>query len=138
VLKVHAAGALSNVASSPGTCVFQLMMGTIVAWSSGNITFNAAARVNLPFKLDIDVRVNTIGTGTSAQLMAMGWFNGVHVTNADTSINLPTSAPALGTGFDSITPSGDFDLWLGFSNAQTGNGAQLQFFDIMQLAGFAQ
>src|SRR5687767_14810449 len=104
-LKVLVAGALSNTATTPGTFAFQVMMGptsNIIAWTSGNLSFNAASRVLLPFTLEVDLRMTSQGPTTAAAFTGFGKFGGIHLTNTDALINVPTTAPAAGTGWDSV------------------------------------
>lgn len=132
-MRVTVRGALSNIVTTPGTCVFQVMMGTIVAWTSGNIQLNATAHVLLPFELVVDLRCDTIGTGTIAKLLGQGRLNGIHFTltaaqvdavNTPGSFMVPATAPAVGTGFDS-TIANLLDFWVGFSISNVGNGVQV-------------
>lgn len=141
-LKILVAGALSNVATTPGNVFFQVMMGptaNIIAWTSGNLALNASARTLLPFSLEIDLKMTAQGTSTSAAFTGFGKFGGIHLTNTDTVINVPTTAPAAGTGWDSVGPSGNvMDFFVGFSNSQAGNGVQIYNYDVLQLSGLGQ
>lgn len=133
-------GALSNVASTPGNVFFQVMMGasSIIAWTSGNLALNASARTLLPFTLDIDLLFSAQGTGTNAKFTGQGTFGGSHLTGTDAFTNVPTTAPAAGTGWDSVAAAGNvFDFFVGFSNSQAGNGVQLTSYDLIQYSGFA-
>lgn len=132
-LRVTARGAWSNVVTTPGTITFQCMMGSIVAWTSGAITMNATARTLLPFTLVVDLRVDSIGTSTAAKFLGMGTLTCQHITNAEVATNVPTTAPAVGTGWDS-TIANIFDFWVGFSNSQAGNGIQLYDYTLEQLS----
>lgn len=135
-IRVTIRGGLSNIVTTPGTVVFQVMMGSIAAWSSGNVQLNATAHTLLPFTLVIDLRCDTIGNGTVAKLLGMGQLSGVHFTktaaqvdgvNSETVINVPVTAPAVGTGFDS-TIQNVLDFFAGFSISNAGNGVQVQFY----------
>lgn len=135
-------GALSNVVTTPGNVFFEVRMGptsNIIAFTTGNLALNATARTLLPFSLDIDLRVDSIGTGTAAKFLGMATFGGVHLTNTDQTIQVPTTAPTPGTGWDSISTAGNvLDIFAGFSNSQAGNGVQLYTLDIFQFAGLSQ
>jgi hypothetical protein len=131
-------GALSNVASTPGNVFFQIMMGSVIAWTSGNLAFNASARTLLPFTLDIDLRVASVGPTTAATFIGQGRFGGIHLSGTDGMINVPTTAPAAGTGWDSVAAAGNvMELFVGFSNSQAGNGVQLTACDVWQLSKIA-
>lgn len=128
-------GGLSNKASSPGTVVFQLNAGSTVLWSSGNLSFNAASRVLLPFTLDVSLRLDSEGTGTSAKFMGQGTFGGIHLTNTDQTIQVPTTAPALGSGFDSVAAAGNvIEPYVGFSLSDAANGVQIQHYELWQIS----
>src|SRR6478752_4355170 len=134
-------GGLSNVATTPGNVFFQVMMGAsnIIAWTSGNLALNASARTLLPFTLDIDLIVTATGTGTSAAFTGTGRFGGIHLTGTDAMINVPTTTPTAGTGWDSVSATGNvMELFVGFSNSQAGNGVQLYSCDVFQYAGLGQ
>lgn len=127
-------GAISNIVTTPGTIVFQIMMGSIVVWSSGNIQLNATAHTLLPFKLVVDWRVDTIGNGVIAKVMGQGLLHGIMFTltagqvdapNTPGTFMAPVTAPAVGTGFDS-TIANIVDFWAGFSISNAGNGIQVQ------------
>jgi len=124
-------GGLSNVASSPGNVFFQFMMGSVIAYTTGNLAFNASARTLLPFTLKGTLRVDSIGPTTTAKFLGMGEFGGIHLTNTDQTIQVPTTAPAVGTGFDS-TAQQAAEVWAGFSNSQSGNGVQLYDYQLTQ------
>jgi hypothetical protein len=129
-------GGISNIVTTPGTIVFQVMFGTIAVWSSGNIQLNATAHTTLPFSLEIDLYVQLLNTtvgGAVAKLMGIGVLTGVMFTktagqtdgaNSETTIVVPVTAPALGTAFDS-TIGQTMDFWAGFSISNAGNGIQI-------------
>ena len=131
--KIHVGGGLSNRASTPGTFRFRMMFGSVIVFSTGDLSFNANARTLLPFSLDIDLTVRATGSGTNANMMGMGRFGGIHLTNTDGLIQVPVTAPAVSAGFDS-GPSALFDLYCGFSTSDAGNGVQVQEYDVVQLA----
>lgn len=133
-LRVTVMGSVSNIVTTPGTMAFQIMMGTIVAWTSGNIQLNATAHTTLPFTLEVVLTCRSTGITTAANLIGMGRLNGVMFTktaaqtdgaNTETIIQVPVTAPAVGTGFDS-TIANILDFWVGFSISNLGNQIQVQ------------
>lgn len=138
--RVKAWGGLSNIVTTPGTVTFQIMMGTIVAWTSGAIQMSTTAHTLIPFDLETTLRVDTIGTSTTAKTIGGGKLNGIMFTvgaGADSTtvvgeFPLPATAPAVGTGFDS-TISNILDFWVGFSISNSGNGVQLYDYTVEQL-----
>jgi len=132
---------VSNIVTTPGTITFQVMMGTIVVWTSGAIQLNAAAHTLLPAKLVIDLVCQVVGTGTTAKLMGQGVLTGVMFTktagqvdgvNSETVINVPVTAPAQGGGFDS-TIANLLDFWVGFSINNAGNGVRVEQYEVESL-----
>lgn len=131
-LRVKASGGLSNIVTTPGTVTFQIMMGSIVAWTSGAIQMSTTAHTLIPFDLEVLLRTDSIGASTAAKFLGMGKLNGIMFTvgaGADSTtvvgqFPVPATAPAVGTGFDS-TIANILDFWVGFSISNAGNGVQL-------------
>jgi hypothetical protein len=133
--------AVSNIVTTPGTMVFQVMLGTIVVWTSGNIQLNATAHTTLPAKLVVDLTcqlTNTTVNGAVAKLMGQGVLTGVMFTktaaqtdgaNTETIINVPVTTPALGAAFDS-TIAQTLDFWVGFSISNAANLVQISQYDV--------
>lgn len=144
-LRVKVNGAISNIVTTPGTITFQVMLGTVVAWSSGAVQLNATAHTTLPFQLDVDLTcqlTNTAVGGAIAKLMGLGRLTGVMFTktagqtdgaNTETVMMVPVTAPALGTAFDS-TISQILDFWVGFSISNAGNGVRIDQYDVEALS----
>jgi hypothetical protein len=143
-LRVRVNGAVSNIVTTPGTMAFQVMLGSVVAWTSGNIQLNATAHTTLPFRLDVDLTCQLTNTGVGgaiAKLFGTGTLTGVMFTktaaqtdgaNTETVIQVPVTAPALGTAFDS-TVSQILDFWVGFSISNGGNGVRIDQYDVEAL-----
>lgn len=140
-IRVKVWGGLSNIVTTPGTVTFQIMMGSIVAWTSGAIQMSTTAHTLIPFDLEVTLRTATIGSGTSATLIGGGKLNGIMFTvgaGADSTtvvgtFPVPATAPAAGTGFDS-TIANLLDFWVGFSISNAGNGVQVQDYTVEQLS----
>lgn len=133
---ITVSGGISNIVTTPGTIVFQIMMGSVVAWTSGNIQLNATAHTTLPFRLIVDLTLQLVNTqvgGAIAKFVGIGVLSGVMFTktagqtdgaNTESMITVPVTAPALGTAFDA-TVSQTMDFWAGFSISNSGNGIQV-------------
>ena len=141
ILRVTATGGISNIVTTPGTITFQIMLGTIVVWTSGAIQLNAVAHTTLPFVLDVLLTCRAIGVTTSANFMGMGYVNGIMFTltaaqvdavNTPGEFPVPATLPAVGTGFDS-TIANILDFWVGFSISAAGNGVQVQQYAVEAL-----
>ena len=132
-LKIEVAGALSNIATTPGTINFQTKLGTlgspITAFDTTAIQLNATAHTLRPFELEIKLRCEFEGTGTTAKLFGSAKVFGTMFTktaaqvdgvNTETMLVVPATAPVVGTGFDS-TIVNTLDLWAGFSISDPAN-----------------
>lgn len=143
-LRVRAVMAISNIVTTPGTITFQVMLGSIVVWTSGAVQLNATAHTLLPAWLDVELTcqlTNTTVGGAVAKLMGVGRLSGVMFTktaaqvdgvNSETIMHVPITAPALGTAFDS-TISQILDFWAGFSISNAGNGIQIADYSVEAL-----
>lgn len=140
-IRITAIGAMSNIVTTPGTVTFQVMLGTVVVWTSGAVQLNATAHTTLPFKLVVDLTCQLTNTGVGgaiAKLMGLGELTGLMFTltagqtdsaQGHQTILVPQTAPALGTAFDS-TVSQIIDFWTGFSISNAGNGVRVDQFDV--------
>ncbi|SRR6266446_224665 len=133
-LRVRVTGGISNLVTTPGLMNFQVKIGTVAAFDTGNMQLNATAHTTLPFWLDILLTCRAIGSGTSANLMgiAIATCKALTFTAAQTddaqdmpTLMAPATAPAVGTGFDS-TIANILDLWAGFTINSASNGVQVQ------------
>ncbi len=140
-LLVRACLGVSNLVTTPGTIHFQVKVGSVIAFTTGNIQLNATAHVLLPVWLEIMLTCRSVGSGTSATLMGMGRLQGIQptltagqtdATNTAGIYSAPATAPAVGTGFDS-TVSNTLDLWAGFSISDAANGVQIQQYAVIAL-----
>lgn len=140
-LRVIATGGISNIVTTPGLMNFQVKIGSVAAFDTGNIQLNATAHTTLPFWLEIEMTTRAEGSGTSANLIGQALVSGrmFTLTAGQTddaqgmqSILAPASAPAVGTGFDS-TIANIVDLWVGFTISAGGNGIQIQQYSLESL-----
>lgn len=138
--KIEVRGAISNIVTTPGTIVFQTMVGSVIAFTTGVIQLNATAHTLLPFRLDIDLTCRAIGSGTSALFMGQGEIAGKMFTrtagttddgNNDTILMCPATTPAVGTGFDS-TIDNILDLFAGFSINDAGNVVKIEQYRVLR------
>lgn len=142
-LRIRAMMGLSNIVTTPGTVVFQVMMGSIVVWTSGLVQMATTSNVLLPVELEVNLRLDSAGSGTAAKFMATGKIVGLGVqlgagaangAVTDSALVLPTTSPAVGTGFDS-TIADILDFWVGFSISQPTNGVQVYDYTVELLNG---
>jgi len=141
MLHVQVAGAISNLVTTPGLMNFQVKIGSVAAFDSGNIQLNATAHTTIPFWADILLTCRAIGSSTSANLMGQGIFTGKMFTltagqtddaQGHMTIVSPAGVPAVGTGFDS-TVANIVDFWVGFTISSGSNGIQIQQYRVTSL-----
>ena len=140
-LRVRVWGGLSNIVTTPGTVTFQIMMGSIVVWTSGALQLSTTANTLSPFLLEAILRLDSMGATTAAKFIGGGKVEALNVqlgagvanpTVTDSVCMTPAGAPAVGTGFDS-TISNILDFWVGFSISNAGNGVQVYDYTVEQL-----
>lgn len=141
MFRITVAGGLGSLVTTPGTVTMQVMLGSIAVFTTGAIQLNATAHTNLPFWLDVLLRVDTIGTGTTAKMMGMGRLQGIQPTltagqtdaaNTGGIFSAPATAPAVGTGFDS-TIATTLDFFVGFSISDAANTVRVQHYVVEML-----
>lgn len=144
MLRITVLYALSNIVTTPGTFVQQVMMGptsAIIAFTTGNIQLNATAHTLLPAKTEIWLTLRAAGSGTNANFMGMGDIRGIQPTltaaqvdaaNTGGNFSAPATAPAVGTGWDS-TVANILNFFTGFSISAAGNGITVHQYVIESL-----
>jgi hypothetical protein len=141
LLRIIVIGGISNIATTPGLMNFQVKVGSVAVFDTGNIQLNATAHTTLPFWLDILLTCRAVGSGTSANVIGIGQITGQMFTRtagqtddaqSHIVIDVPQTAPAVGTGLYS-TISNILDLWAGFTISNVGNGVQIQEYLVMSL-----
>jgi hypothetical protein len=147
-LEVEVWGLLANIVTTPGTVTFQIMLGSIVVFTSGAIQMDATAHTANPFWLRALLTVRSVGSSTSAAFMGQCFVIGAMFTKtagtADTArgaasettdaiIMGPETTPTVGTGFDS-TASTTLDFWTGFSSSNSGNNITVQAYRALSYA----
>lgn len=133
-LEVDIHAAVSNRVTGPDTFTVQLMMGSIIAFTSGAINLTTTAHTTIPCIIKGRFTCRSEGVGTLATLMGQWYLQGQMIAMAaslaDGAANTgwamgPNTAPAVGTGFDS-TIANTLDLWVAQSFSGAGNGFQVQ------------
>jgi hypothetical protein len=92
-LAINLRGNLSNIVTTPGTVTFQVMLGGVIAWTSGAINFSTTAHTTLPFWLDLDLTCQAAGQGTLAKLMGQGQIQSQCVSNTAVADSVASSIP---------------------------------------------
>ncbi len=133
-IRVRVAGGVGTLVTTPGTIVFQVMIGSAIAFTTGVIQLNATAHTNIPFELEVLLTCRALGAGTSANCMGQGRVFGIMFTptagqtdgaNSHAMMLAPNTAPAVGAGFDS-TVATVLDLFCGFSVSSGSNTIKIE------------
>lgn len=140
-LRITVKGGIGSLVTTPGTITFQVMNGSVIAFTTGAIQLNASGHTALPFKLVIDLVCRAEGNSTNANLMGSADVTGVMFTNtagqvdgvnSNTIKNVPATAMAVGAGFDSTTDQ-ILDFWAGFSINDATNTIIVQDYEVQAL-----
>ena len=113
VFRIEAWGKITTTAA--GTLTITVYFGAVKVFTSSAYTV-VTTLTNLPFEIEIMLTARTLGSGTATTLMGVGRIvSGIFgAAGAVTTFMMPTSAPVVGTGFDS-TASQLIDLRANFS-----------------------
>lgn len=131
-IDVHAG--ISNRVTGPDTFTINIVVGGIIAFTTGAINLTTTAHTTIPAVFRFMLTCRSEGSSSQATLMgqcvAYGQMIAMVASAADNAAGTgwamaPNTAPAVGTGFDSTTAASlDFHVAQSVSNA--GNGFQLQ------------
>jgi hypothetical protein len=121
VIRLTVAGHISCVATTPGTLILDLRLAAVIAFTSQAIPMNVTAKTTLPFYMQVLLTCRSIGAGTTATLMPIGFIItetivGVAAPAAGPAgaLCVPNTVPVAGTGFDS-TAALTVDVFAKFS-----------------------
>jgi hypothetical protein len=137
MLRVRAAGRISNIVTTPGTLTLDVRFGSAIVFDGGGMQLNAVAKTNVAWVLEADLVIRAIGSGTAANLLGVGRWASESVVGSPVpgsggsgQLLMPASAPAVGAGYDS-TATQTVDLFAKFS--LTGNSITLHQFTLESL-----
>lgn len=134
VLEIDFTAGISNRVTGPDTFTIQVMLGSIIVFTTGAINLTTTAHTTIPCMGKIILTCDTEGSGTNATLRGQatlwGQMIAMAASLADGVANTgwamcPNTAPAVGTGFDS-TIANTLDFYVAQSVSNAGNGFQLQ------------
>ncbi len=140
-LHIVGVAGVSNRITGPDTFTMQIMVGAVIAFTTGVINVTTTAHTTIPMLFDIVLTARAIGNGTLANLMGQGYFSGQMIAQAagvaDNGAGTggamaPNTAPAVGTGFDS-TVAQTLDLFVAQSFSGAGNGFQIQQYRVFAI-----
>lgn len=121
-LRIRAAGRLSCSTAAP-TLQLGVKFGTVSAFLGGANALGTGGKVNSTWNAEIILTCRAIGSGTVANTMGIGKFicdavGDATASNKAATMNLPLTAPAVGSGFDSTVSNAiDFTAQWGTSIA---------------------
>lgn len=123
MIKVTAQGRISTLVTTPGTLDFDVRLGSVSVAASSAMVLSTTAKTNVTWWLEWLLTVRVVGS--AAQLIHVGDFcseaaGASTVAGEAKAIMIPTSAPAVGTAFDS-TAAQLVDLRAHWSVASASN-----------------
>lgn len=131
---IKASGIISCVITTPGTARFDVRIGAAVVFDSGALSLNVIAKTNVPWYLEAELTVRSIGNGVVATILGQGLFSSEAVVGSPLPsvggggvLNIPVSGVAVGTGFNS-TISNTVDLF--FTQTVATGSMTLQQYDL--------
>jgi hypothetical protein len=126
IIRAKILGRISNINPTPGNFTIDMRFGSTVVANSGTVALNTAqANTNVAFEAELLATCRAIGASTSSNLMfqwklSSAAFSLLATTPAAT-VFAPSSAPAVGTGFDATTAQ-VVDIFGTFSTSNANNG----------------
>jgi hypothetical protein len=140
MLRISLVAGISNRVTGPDTFTAQVMVGAVIAFTTGAINLTTTAHTTIPAWAEVLLTCRAIGNGTLANLMGQSVWQGQMICMASAADNAagtgwamaPNTAPAVGTGFDS-TVDNTLDLFVAQSFSGAGNGFQIQQYVVQSL-----
>jgi len=136
MLRVIAAGRVSNIVTTPGTLTLDLRLGSVIVANGGAMALNVVAKTNVPWWLEWILTCRAIGA--AANLMHQGLWRSESVIGSPLPSAggagqhmLPNAAPAVGSAFDSAAAQA-VDLFATWS-LSNANSIQLHQFGLESL-----
>lgn len=140
LMQIDFQAAISNRVTGPDTFTIQVMVGAVIAFTTGAITLTTTAHTNIPLWGRISLSCRTVGPGTqcalvgqavlTAQMIQQGGTAGADSATLSNTIIIPNTAPAVGTGFDS-TIANTLDFFVAQSVSNAGNGFRLDQYRVV-------
>lgn len=134
-------GAMSNRVTGPDTMTFQMMIGSVIACTSGAVNLTTTANTLASFLLEIMMTCTAVGNSTNAKFEGIFDIRSQSVAMAASLANNaggtgfalgPLTSPAAGTGFDS-TVANNVDFFVAQSVSNAGNGIRVDWWTFESL-----
>jgi hypothetical protein len=139
MLKMKAWGQISSFTS--GTFTFNASMGPtlgspISVWTPGAIT-TVVSLTNQTWELEVDLVCRAVGSGTSSTILGAGRMTSSILTGSTSAAQamswlLPSTAPAVGSGFDS-TVTNIVNLFCACSVSNASNAITLLAYSLISM-----
>lgn len=136
-LRIRIGGRISNIITTPGTLTLDVRFGAVIVANGGAMALNIVAKTNVTWWAEFDLTCRAIGSGTSANMMWIGKYMSENVIGSPLPaaggsglLLLPSSAPAVGTGFDS-TAAQAVNVFGTWSVADAGNSIQVHEYELI-------
>ena len=137
-LEIDIDAGISNRVTGPDTFTVQVMVGAVIAFTTGAINLTTTAHTTIPARGKIMLSCRGVGNRTLGLLEGQSVWQGQMIAMAaslaDGAANTgwamaPNTAPANGTGFDT-TVAQTLDLFVAQSVSNAGNGFQLRQYSV--------
>ena len=137
-LRMRAAGQISSFTS--GTFTFNASLGSLASpisvWTPGAIT-TVVSLTNQTWVLEIELTCRSVGSGTAATIIGIGKITSPILTGGTSAAQamtwlLPSTAPAVGSGFDS-TITNVVNLFIACSVSNAANAITLMQYALESL-----
>ena len=138
IIEIDAEAGISNRVTGPDTFTIQVMVGAVIAFTTGAINLTTTAHTLFPARFKIRLTCRAVGNGTLTTLMGQCVGQGQMLAQAASladnaggtgNVMAPNTAPAIGTGFDGMVAN-TLDFFVAQSFSGAGNGFQLQQYKV--------
>lgn len=139
IIKIEFTAGVSNRVTGPDTFTIQVMIGAVIAFTTGAITLTTTAHTTIPLWGEITLTCEKEGSGAltqlrgqcrlSGQMIQQGGTAGADSATLSNTILMPNTASALGTGFDG-TVQNSLDFFVAQSVSNAANGFQLNTYAV--------
>lgn len=128
-------GATSNFTTAAQSMTFQIMVGAVIACTSGAVNITTTQNTLASFKAECLMACTAVGNGTTAKFEGIWDFKGQSFSMAASLANnaggtgfaiAPLTGPAGGTGFDSTTAQ-TVDLFVAQSQSLSTQGIRIDY-----------
>ena len=133
---IKASGIISTPVATQGNLTLSVVFNTTPINVAVSPSFTSLAnQTNITWRLDWDLTVRAVGSGTSSNFIHTGEFRSALVSLTSELNLIPASAPVVGTGYNSTTAN-TVDLQATWSNSTAGNTITLYQYALTSLINY--